>query len=435
MTIWLEGGWAAVRATGIGLSSLLDQRSLQERLAEARTQRHILAFLRAFLPNFAFARTFVKAYGNTGTVIVTRRADVIDVLSRDEDFEVVYGSRMRKLTGGDNFFLGMQPSPGYERDVTAMRLVVRRGDVSEIVAPRAAALAEKLVAESNGRLDLPPELTLQVPWDMTDSYFGAGGPSASAMQQWTTGLFNYLFNDLGADPEIRKSAMRDAAALRRYLDDAIAARKAKPNAADDVLNRCLALQAADTPGMDDLGIRNNMLGILIGAIPTVSKACCLALDELLRRPEALALAQGAARVGDDELFAQCLWEALRFNPHNPVIYRRAARDSTIARSGLRSITVRKGQMVLAMTLSAMFDRRDISEPNAFRVDRSWETYIHWGYGMHRCFGDAINRAIIPAILKPLLAQEALRRAPGDSGRIDSGGTPFPRHFVVEFKAP
>ena len=427
--IWLEGGWGAIRATGVGLSVLLGRGNLRERLAEARTQRFVLSSLRAFLPNFALARKLVNAYDNTGTRVVTRRDAVLEVLSRDLDFEVVYGPRMRKLTGGDNFFLGMQPGPDYERDVSAVRLAVRRGDVSEIVAPRAAALAETLVADSNGRLDLPPELTLQVPWDMTESYFGVGGPSAAMMQKWTTGLFHYLFNDLGADPEIEKNAMRDAAALRRYLDDTIAARKNNPNADDDVLNRCLALQSANTPGMDDLGIRNNLLGILIGAVPTVSKACCLALDELLRRPEALALAQGAARTGDDELLARCLWEALRFNPHNPVIYRRATRDSTIA----RSTAVRKGQMVLAVTLSAMFDQRDIPAPNEFRVDRPWETYIHWGYGMHKCFGDAINRAIIPATLKPLLAQEALRRMPGHSGRIDSGGTPFPQHFVVEFQ--
>ena len=41
-------------------------------------------------------------------------------------------------------------------------------------------------------------------------------------------------------------------------------------------------------------------------------------------------------------------------------------------------------------LSAMFDRREIPEPGAFRTDRPWETYIHWGYGMHTCFGDAIG---------------------------------------------
>ena len=130
--------------------------------------------------------------------------------------------------------------------------------------------------------------------------------------------------------------------------------------------------------------------------------------------------------------AQYVWEALRFNPHNPVIYRRATRDAVVARSSLRAMTVKKGQMVFAANFSAMFDRFDIPAPNEFRTDRSWETYIHWGYGMHTCFGGAINRAVIPAILKPLLLRKNLRRAPGGAGEIDTGGTAFPQHFTVEF---
>lgn len=434
--VWLEGLWGIVRVIGIGISALFGKGSLKQRLVAkltaAPTQRIILSILRAFVPNFAFSRVFVKAYDNTGTAVVTRRKDVLDVLSRDADFEVVYGPRMRKLTDGDNFFLGMQPGWDYERDVSDMRLAVRRDDVARIVLPRAAALAEKLVAESDGRLDLPPGLTLQVPWDMTDTYFGTGGPSAEAMQEWTTTLFFYLFGDLNADPEFEAKAMQEASALRTYLDGAIAARKANPTDTDDVLNRCLALQAADTPGMSDVGIRNNLLGNLIGAIPTISKACCLVLDELLRRPDALSGAQEAARSGDDVLMAQYVWEALRFNPHNPVIYRRATRDAVVARSSLRAMTVKKGQMVFAANFSAMFDRFDIPAPNEFRTDRTWETYIHWGYGMHTCFGAAINRAVIPAILKPLLLRKNLRRAPEGAGDIDTGGTSFPQHFTVEF---
>ncbi len=89
-------------------------------------------------------------------------------------------------------------------------------------------------------------------------------------------------------------------------------------------------------------------------------------------------------------------------------------------------------MVFAANFSAMFDRFDIPAPNEFRTDRTWETYIHWGYGMHTCFGAAINRAVIPAILKPLLLRKNLRRAPGGAGEIDTGGTSFPQHFTVEF---
>jgi cytochrome P450 len=184
--------------------------------------------------------------------------------------------------------------------------------------------------------------------------------------------------------------------------------------------------------MDDLGIRNNLIGLFIGAIPTISKACVHILEQLLERPAALASAQAAARAGDDSLLAAHLFEAFRFAPINPIIYRRAVRDTRIAAGTLRARNIPKDAMVLAANLSAMFDPLEIDAPESFRTDRPWGDYMLWGYGLHTCFGATINRAVIPAILRPLLARAGLRRAGGDAGRIDFGGTPFPQHFCLEW---
>jgi cytochrome P450 len=77
----------------------------------------------------------------------------------------------------------------------------------------------------------------------------------------------------------------------------------------------------------------------------------------------------------------------------------------------------------------MFDPLKVRGAASFRTNRPWGTYILWGYGMHRCFGAHINRAVIPAILKPLLARSHLRST---GAGIDTDGTPFPVHFEVEF---
>lgn len=433
---WLIGLWSLVRLIGIGIGALFGGAGVKANLAaafaKASTQRLALNLLRAFVPNFALSKVFVKAYDNTGTAVITRHNDVQDVLNRDADFEVVYGSRMRKLTDGENFFLGMQPGWDYTRDTSAVHLAMRMTDVPEIVKPRAEALAEQIVAASNGKMDIVPELTLQVPWDMTDTYFGAGGPDKETMQDWTTILFWYLFEDLGADPQFDAKAMRYAAEMRTYLDKLIADMKADPKGDPTILSRMLELQGVDTPGMDDLGMRNNILGLLIGAIPTISKASCFALDELLNRPDALEVAHKAALRGDHQVVANTIWECLRFNPHNPVVYRRATRDTTVARSTLRKVKIKEGTMVFAATFSAMFDNLVIDKPGEFRTDRPWETYIIWGYGMHTCIGAQINMAVIPAILTPLLKQKNLRRAPGAAGQVDGNGTPHPEHFHVEF---
>ena len=148
------------------------------------------------------------------------------------------------------------------------------------------------------------------------------------------------------------------------------------------------------------------------------------LDQLLDRPAELEGAQRAARADDDALLAQYVYEGLRFNPANPVIYRRAARDAVIAAGTLRARKIPAGAMVFAANLSAMFDPWELKTPTSFRVDRPWRHYMLWGYGMHTCFGDYINRAFLPAVLKPLLKQRNLRRAAGDAGRIDTEGHAF-----------
>jgi cytochrome P450 len=185
--------------------------------------------------------------------------------------------------------------------------------------------------------------------------------------------------------------------------------------------------------MDDLGIRNNLIGLLTGAIPTTAKCCAQSLDELLKRPAELEKAQAAARSNDDALFAKYVFEALRFNPNNPGVFRIAAEDYTVARDSAHATVIPKGALVLAATQSAMFDRRFVNAPNEFRVDRPEYASMMWGYGLHTCFGQYVNRIQIPGILKPLLRRKNLRRAPGDAGQLGYTG-PFPSRLGVEFDA-
>ncbi|HKM70867.1 MAG TPA: hypothetical protein VJX94_12570, partial [Stellaceae bacterium] len=44
-------------------------------------------------------------------------------------------------------------------------------------------------------------------------------------------------------------------------------------------------------------------------------------------------------------------------------------------------------------------------------------YMHFGYGLHTCFGIHINQALLPSMLKPLLKRPGLRRAPGRPGHL------------------
>src|SRR3954454_23331742 len=113
-------------------------------------------------PVFAVLRQVKPIIIFENTAIVTRFADVQEVLSRDDVFQVTYGEKMRVITGGADFFLGMQNSPPYERDVAHMRSVMRGEDVARI-GTFVQRTAEELCAGAGDHLDLVPQLSRVVP--------------------------------------------------------------------------------------------------------------------------------------------------------------------------------------------------------------------------------------------------------------------------------
>jgi cytochrome P450 len=376
-------------------------------------------------PIFAILRRIKPILLIKNYALVTRFEDVQEVLARDDVFQVTYGKKMRVITGGQDFFLGMQNSPEYTRDVSHMRSVVRREDIPNRIDPFLQKTATDLVAAAGSQLDVVKQLSKTVPARWIADYFGCPPPSDQQLEDWGSVIFQYLFTDLNDDPKLAQAAGTAAAELRNWLDETIAARKGTGVVKDDVLGRCLLLQVAGLPAMDDLSIRNNLLGLLVGAIPTTSKCCAQALDQLFDRPEELRRAQAAALADDDVLLTKYVFEALRFNPNNPALFRVAAEDYRLGRASLHATTILKGTSVVAATQSAMFDECFVEQPNEFRIGRLEYLNMHFGYGLHTCFGQYVNRVQIPAILKPLLKRPGLRRA----GEMQYEG-PFPSSLPV-----
>jgi len=378
-------------------------------------------------PMFALLRRVKPILLIKNFALVTRFEDVQEVLAHDDVFLVTYGEKMRVVTGGGNFFLGMQDSPEYTRDVSHMRSVLRREDIPDRITAFVQKTANDLVAAAGSQLDVVPQLSKVVPARWVAEYFGCAPPSDQQLAAWGSVIFQYLFTDLNNDPNLAQATAKAAAAVRTWLDETIAERKASRTAKDDVIGRCLALQSVGLPATDDVSIRNNLLGLLVGAIPTTSKCCAQALDELFKRPEQLKAAQAAAVADDDALLGKYVFEALRFNPNNPGLFRLTAEDYPLARASLHGTTIPKGTSVIAATQSAMFDDRFVDQPNDFRIDRPEYLSMHFGHGLHTCFGQYVNRVQIPAILKALLKRPGLQRA----GDLQYEG-PFPSSLRVRF---
>ena len=363
------------------------------------------------------------------TYVVTRYDDVREVFATDTAFRVPYKPNLDVITGCEPFFLGMDRTPQYEAGVAAMRRVIRMDDLTHL-GNRAEAMAEAIVAGSGGRLDVVDSLVRRVTFDLLAGYFGVPEPSGGHLDVWATRLFEFQFTGSPKDVELRAQVDLIAPAFREHIDSEIARRKRGNTGGDDVLARCLAEQAAGTLGFTDVDIRTAILCMIVGGPPQPPMVVPQAMEQLLRRRE-LADAVKAAGSGDDATLARIVREAMRFDPLAPGLPRIATREWTVARGTRRERTIPKGATVIAAFASAMMDGRRIAAPSKFDANRRPHEYIHFGHGLHECFGRHINAAILHRMLKPLLKRPHLRRAPGADGQLSKNG-PFAERLVVLF---
>jgi cytochrome P450 len=333
-------------------------------------------------------------------------------LLADREFTIaeINAARMNRISGP--FILGMDRSAEYDRESAAIRGVVKPADlewVRRIVSGTVQSLVE--AAQPLGRLDLAGSYARVSAARVVAEYFGVPGPTEHILMQWMRSLFWDVFLNRGDNALVRRAASRSAQELREYLTALIARRADEGAAGDDILSRLIR---AGT--LDHEGIRRNITGIIVGAIDTTVTATTNVFEVLLAKPDAFEQMRRAAQSGDGATLRQGVYEALRFRPQTPALLRHSKADQTT---------------VLLLTLSAMFDPRAFPEPGRFLANRPLDRYLHFGHGMHTCYGLMINDVHLPELVGAIVRLPNVRRASGRFRKTIYEG-PFPDRFVVEF---
>jgi cytochrome P450 len=124
-----------------------------------------------------------------------------------------------------------------------------------------------------------------------------------------------------------------------------------------------------------------------------------------------------------------MYEAMRLAPQGPGLFRRTRAECRIAEGTHHETRLPAGTLTFAATQSAMLDDDVIDDPDDFRTNRPAHHYLHFGVGLHECFGRFANAMQIPLIAKAVLRQEGLERA----GELVKAG-PFPASLDVRFEA-
>src|SRR3546814_9894449 len=90
-----------------------------------------------------------------------------------------------------------------------------------------------------------------------------------------------------------------------------------------------------------------------------------------------------------------VWEALRFVPIRPDIFRKAAGDYTIAKGTAHESVLPAGTIVRLLTHSAIFDPYVYEDPYRFNPTRIFDHNFNSGFGQHQCLGKYVGMQLIP----------------------------------------
>jgi cytochrome P450 len=197
---------------------------------------------------------------------------------------------------------------------------------------------------------------------------------------------------------------------------------------DDIVTRMLRNHFPEAMELDLKRLGVNAGGLLIGAIETTSQAVAQVLQFLLNNKEWLPKAQAAARQDDPAEFDAIVWEALRFVPIAPYLFRKAASDYTVGMGGDYATLIPAGAIILPATQSAMFDPRAFDNPEEFIPNRDWYHYFHFGFASHQCLGIYIGMVMIPEMVRQVL----LRNNISAGGGIDYKSGPFPEEYHLSW---
>jgi cytochrome P450 len=173
------------------------------------------------------------------------------------------------------------------------------------------------------------------------------------------------------------------------------------------------------PTIDIDCVRRTLGGMLVGSIDTTATSVAKIVTVIGKDHD---LANNiAADVDDADRLAGWCREALRRWPHNPILLRKCAQDTSLA-----GTNIHRDDDVILWTHAAMYDAEAFIDPTAMRCDRPLMSYLHFGGGLHPCAGRAIN-----AFQIPLLVGALVRRGIKSVGSIGWAG-PFPDKLMVTF---
>lgn len=412
------------------------------------------------LPFFKELRERRPIFVTPRATLITRFEDVTQVLSMPKVFTVqLYLPKM-----GDGIYLMSHDDDAlHTREKSMMQSLLNRDDLPD-VRRMVARLGKEILDNANGRIEIVYQYCRTVPALLVQEYFGLTGVDKTDLIEWSYwAQYNTFHNqpfDLVDDKqrkEIEDNHKRTSDKLGKYIAELMARRsiavqleranllrtlwlklkqlvrvlqgKTHEPLKDDIVTRLLRNNFPDAMDLDLKRLGVNAGGLLIGAIETTSQAVAQTIQYFLQSPALCERVKAAAQKDDPAEFDALVWEALRFVPISPYLFRKSVMDYTVGIGTSYATTIPAGTYVLPLTQSAMFDKRAFDNPDEFIPERNWYNYFHFGFGSHECLGRYVGMVMIPEMLRQIFRRKDIEA----SGAINFKGGPFPEEYWLNWR--
>ncbi|MDX3078562.1 cytochrome P450 [Streptomyces sp. NPDC088354] len=316
------------------------------------------------------------------TYLITRyddaRAALADPrLSKDmygamDAYQRIFGDSSVALD--DNMLFSDPPKHTRLRRIVNSAFTPRR---VEALRPRIQRVADELLDRCPTRepVDLLPRFAFPLPLNVICELLGVPESEREQARHWSATVAQ-----TGFGPEARRALEAAEGALRDYLVELVARKRAHPG--DDMMSALV--RAQDEGGaMTDHELISTAWVLLFAGHKTTAYLIGNAVHHLLAHPD-----QAAAVTRDPELWPRAVEEVLRFEGSvENATFRYAAEDVQI-----RDTLIPKGALVQIAIASANRDPAAFEDPDRFAVTRGDAgSHVAFGHGPHYCVGAPLAR--------------------------------------------
>ncbi|MDH5392607.1 MAG: cytochrome P450 [Gammaproteobacteria bacterium] len=387
--------------------------------------------------------------------------DIRDVLQMPSIFTVdLYKPKMGVTETDPGYLMAHDDDALHYREKSLMQGMLNRDDI-----PRVRKIihdaAKGILDDANGSIEIVNHYCRMVPAIMVQEYFGLDGIAPEKLLKWSFwNQYNTFHNqpfDLNSKEKFDRIVATHAECSQELVDyvTVLMVRKVltvkikdrlfgslikvvnifrhlfKKQAwqlKDDIVKRMLRSSFADQVNFPITRIGVNAGGLLIGAVETTSQAVAQVIEFFIERPELLTKAKAAAALTSTDEIDAMVWEALRFVPISPYMFRQASEDYTIAKGTDRETTILKGTNVLTLTQSAMFDSYANENPDEFNAERNWYHNFNYGFASHDCLGKYVGMAMIPEMVRQVMVRSDLKA----QSAMNYKAGPFPEEYKLSW---